>query len=234
MLAVGLVLLGFTPASVAQPSPDAATLQTAIALFRKGSYVRAYALLAPLVQGKRSWWNAHYTFAICGRMLRRPLLEIVGQLRTSLALSPENPFAYAALGKTYLEYGRPKSAIEPLRRAVQLSPQAHSTRWLLVRAYDRSGRFSDALAELLRLGKTKEYKQSYALKHALARVYERVGRLAEAERLLQAMTAEGNRQFEHRVALYRFYLRHRMLEKARKLLLLLVPAPTSRPTTPTP
>lgn len=231
-LAIGVLLTCFATAVRGDQTEDAQRLKTAIRYVRGGWYIQAYDLLAPLVRGKRSWWNAHYYFAVCGRMLAKPLDEIVGQLKISIALAPDNPFVYVVLGKAYLDHQRPHEAVKAFRAALRRNPGDHATRWLLVRAYRRSAQNAQALAELLRLGGTKEYRNSWAIREALAQVYEALGRLVDAERRRIELLQENGRQYEHRVALYRFYLRHRMHDKARQILPTLVPSPTSRPVIP--
>jgi Flp pilus assembly protein TadD len=77
------------------------------------------------------------------------------QFRIALKLRPVYASALMGLGNLCLKNGEEDKAIDLLQKAVQAAPTAFEPRFLLGSAYNRLGRYNDALAELptaVRLG----------------------------------------------------------------------------------
>jgi predicted Zn-dependent protease len=104
------------------------------------------------------------------------------ELDALIAAQPNNPYFYELKGQFLLESGSAAAAIDPLRKAVALAPEAGLMRVMLGQAMVASGNPSllkDALRHLQK-ALVKE-KQSVIGYRQLAIVYDRLNRQPEAE-----------------------------------------------------
>ncbi len=114
---------------------------------------------------------------------------------------PGNPYFWELRGQALLESGRPAQAIEPLRKAVALAPNAGLIRMLLGQALlatENSGNLDAAISELTR-ALSSEPDASVGLRQ-LAIAYGRKGDIVRAEMMTaRAYFAEGdlNRAKQH-------------------------------------
>ncbi len=109
------------------------------------------------------------------------LQSAVAQIDSLIAAQPNNPYFYELKGQALLEGGRGAEAIAPLRRAVQMSPQAPLVQVMLGQALVSSSdpKNSDEAIAMLRNALSREpeaggYQQ-------LAMAYGRKGDLAQAD-----------------------------------------------------
>jgi predicted Zn-dependent protease len=94
---------------------------------------------------------------------------------------PRNPFYYEMKGEILTNAGRPREAVAPLRRAVELAPNITMLRVQLGRAYVVSndpGLLDDAVRELVRV--TNQHRDHAAAQTFLARAYGGLGQTANA------------------------------------------------------
>ena len=94
---------------------------------------------------------------------------------------PRNPFFHEMKGEILTNAGRPREAVAPLRRAVELAPNITMLRVQLGRAYVVSNDpalLDDAVRELVRV--TNQHRDHAAAQTFLARAYGGLGRTADA------------------------------------------------------
>jgi predicted Zn-dependent protease len=110
--------------------------------------------------------------------LRQAIVQIDGLIQTQ----PSNPYFYELKGQALLEGGHPKEAVEPLRRAVQLSHNAPLIEILLAQALNATDErnYSAEAVNLLRgaIIREPETPDAYA---QLAIAYGRKGDTANAD-----------------------------------------------------
>ena len=95
---------------------------------------------------------------------------------------PKNPYFWELKGQAYYESGRAKKALQPLRKAVSLAPNAALIRILLAQALiavDTPKTTAEALKQLHKAS-TREYR-SITLHQQLAIAYARQGNLGRAD-----------------------------------------------------
>jgi len=110
--------------------------------------------------------------------LRNALTQIDGLIH----VEPNNPYFYELRGQALLEGGKPSDAIEPLRKAVQLSNNAPLIEMLLGQALvgtDNKAHTDEAIA-ILRLAVSRETEAPLGYTQ-LAMAYGRKGDYAEAD-----------------------------------------------------
>lgn len=110
--------------------------------------------------------------------LRNALTQIDGLIH----VEPNNPYFYELRGQALLEGGKPNDAIEPLRKAVQLSNNAPLIEMLLGQALvgtDNKAHTDEAIA-ILRLAVSRETEAPLGYTQ-LAMAYGRKGDYAEAD-----------------------------------------------------
>jgi len=83
--------------------------------------------------------------------LTRRYEEAIQELRSDLAVSPDDATALWFVGFTMIAKGQPEEAIRPLEKAVSLTNRGPGPIGVLIRAYARAGRRSDALKLLAEL-----------------------------------------------------------------------------------
>ncbi len=107
---------------------------------------------------------------------------------------PDYPYFWELKGQALLESGRPKEAIQPLKRAVALAPNADLIRMMLGKAYlaTEQPQYLDAAITELRRALAREPEASGGLRQ-LAIAYGRKGDIARAELATsRAYFAEGD------------------------------------------
>lgn len=124
---------------------------------------------------------AQYARAVA-RYFASGIKSAVGDIDRLIAAQPDNPYFYELKGQFLLESGDVRAAIEPLRKAVSLAPNAGLIRVMLAQALvstNDDGLLRDAISHLQK-ALTKE-KQSVIGYRQLAIAYGRLNRIAEAE-----------------------------------------------------
>jgi predicted Zn-dependent protease len=121
----------------------------------------------------------------------------VGELDRLIAEQPNNPYFLELKGQFLLESGSVSAAIEPLRRAVSLKPNAGLMRIMLAQAQvasDNRGMLDEAVNNLKR-GLAKETQSALGYRQ-LAQAYGRMNRIPEADLAsAQASFFEGNAEY---------------------------------------
>jgi predicted Zn-dependent protease len=116
-----------------------------------------------------------------------------------IAEQPDNPYFYELKGQFLLESGNAHAAIEPLRKAVSMAPNAGLIRVMLAQAQiatNDASLLKEAISQLQK-ALTKE-KQSVVGYRQLAVAYGRLNRIAEAELAsAQGFFYEGNADYAH-------------------------------------
>ena len=102
---------------------------------------------------------------------------------------PKNPFFWELKGQTLVDAGRPKDAIDPLRKAITLAPDEGLIRIALGQALVAAGdkRYLDDGIRQLRAGLSKENASTIGFRY-LAQAYARKGN----QPLAELATAQGN------------------------------------------
>jgi predicted Zn-dependent protease len=124
---------------------------------------------------------ARYARAIA-RYLGADLAGALAEIDRLIAEMPENPYFWELKGQALLESGRAREAVEPLRRAVALAPQAGLIRMLhgqALLATGERGNLDKAIAELQRA--TDQEPESVGGLRQLAIAYGRKGDIARAD-----------------------------------------------------
>ena len=104
------------------------------------------------------------------------------QIDALIAAQPGNPYFYELKGQALLESGRGREAVEPLRTASQMMPNAPLIQILLAQALigTNDSRYADEAVALLRKSLAREPETPDGYQH-LAMAYGRKGDLAQAD-----------------------------------------------------
>jgi tetratricopeptide (TPR) repeat protein len=159
----------------------AAILLLGTARRMSGDAAGALQVLAPLSQAQPNWAAAHYErgLALGQAGQRQPALDA---LRRAVALKPNMPDAWRAIGDHLIMSGDPKGADAAYARHISASTQ--DPRLLSAAAALVDGRI--AQAEALLRAHLKEFPTDVAAIRMLAEVAARLGRNADAETLLES------------------------------------------------
>ena len=133
------------------------------------------------------------------------------QFQEALRLKPNHASALVGLSNMHLKNGEEGRAIALLRKAAEVAPKAYEPRFLLGSAYNRLGRYQEALVELqaaARLGGADSSEVHYHL----ARAYGGLGR-ADERRSALARFAEITRRSKQDLERQRAALR--LVERAK-------------------
>ena len=121
----------------------------------------------------------------------------VVELDRLIAEQPNNPYFYELKGQFLLESGNVRAAVDPLRKAVSMAPNAGLMRIMLAQAQvasDNQGLLNEAVTNLKR-GLAKETQSALGYRQ-LAQAYSRMNRVAEADLAsAQASFFEGNAEY---------------------------------------
>ena len=80
----------------------------------------------------------------------------IEMFRKALAINPDMPDSLAGIAKCYLASGQPSLAVPLLQHAVELEPQSTKMHYLLGRAFQREGKYTDANKELVEAAKLSQ------------------------------------------------------------------------------
>jgi Flp pilus assembly protein TadD len=119
----------------------------------------------------------HYDLGYIYSALNRPE-DAKPEYQRAIALDPKMGAAYLNLGVTLLS-SDPASAVEPLQKAVELTPQDAHAKWLLGTAMERSGKRAEAIEQFEAARKLDE--ADIKIRLSLARAYLASNRQADAE-----------------------------------------------------
>jgi predicted Zn-dependent protease len=123
--------------------------------------------------------EARYARAIAA-YLHGPLNPALKQIDALIRSEPDNPYFWELKGQAILEKGDPAQSIEPLRKAVALTPKSGLIRILLGQALVANGKNLGEAIENLTIGLQSEPDVSVGYR-ALARAYALKGDIALAE-----------------------------------------------------
>lgn len=110
------------------------------------------------------------------------LQSAIQQIDALIATQPGNPYFHELKGQALLESGRGKEAVEPLRRALQLAPNAPLIQIMLAQALISTNNtaYAGEAITLLRNALAREPETPAGYQH-LAMAYGRKGDLAQAD-----------------------------------------------------
>jgi len=144
---------------------------------------------------------ARYAHAIA-TYLHGNLQDALAQIDGLIRIQPNNPYFYEVSGQALLEAGKPAKAIAPLRKAVELSPNAPLIDILLGRALvatDNKAHLDDAVG-ILRTAVARDHDAPLGYTE-LAMAYGKKGNYAEADLAsAQAAYIRGDRKTARELA----------------------------------
>jgi len=122
--------------------------------------------------------NVHYAYGVF--LLQEKGEQAIEEFKRELAIDPAHGAALMQIAFEYLKQGNPKSALTFAQQAVAAAPKEFPARRALGQALLDSGDIEGAIREL-ELG-AKMAPESPGMHFALARAYQRAGRLDDASR----------------------------------------------------
>ncbi|HET8576980.1 MAG TPA: tetratricopeptide repeat protein [Methylomirabilota bacterium] len=196
-LATLLLLFGAASAAVTDapgppPLPDTqgvpATLAVAIEALRKGDVDAAIGLARRFVGQSPSSALGREVLGTA-LLAKKNFAEAETEFNEALRLEPSRASAHMRLGLVALERGDPRKAEDWFRRAISLDPALVEGRHGLAVALLRQGQVERAVAE------TQAWEQQAGSKnpgarYLLATTYRDVGRITEAERVLDQLLSD--------------------------------------------
>jgi tetratricopeptide (TPR) repeat protein len=128
--------------------------------------------------------NVHYAYGVF--LLMEKGEKAIEEFKRELEIQPNHAWSLMQMAFEYLKQGDPASALPVAREAVTAAPNAFSARKALGQALLDSGDFEAAIREL-QVG-IKMAPDSPGLHFAIARAYQRAGRLEDAAREREEFT----------------------------------------------
>ena len=162
------------------PGHPLATLLLGVAQRRAGDAAASQAILEPLAQSQPNWAAAHYELGLT-LGVRRQGERAVAALRRAVALKPEMPDAWRALGDHLTAIGDTTGADEAYAQHIKFS--THDPRLLEAAAALCENRIP--VAESLLRAHLKQHPTDVPALRMLAEVAARLQRYADAEVLLE-------------------------------------------------
>jgi Flp pilus assembly protein TadD len=162
------------------PGHPLATLLLGVALRRSGDVTASHAVLAPLAQSQPKWAAAHYELGLtCGA--QRDGEAAVAALRRAVALKPEMPDAWRALGDHLTAMGDASGADDAYAHHIKYS--THDPRLMEAAAALCDNKIP--VAEALLRNHLKQHPTDVPALRMLAEVGARLGRYADAQVMLE-------------------------------------------------
>jgi eukaryotic-like serine/threonine-protein kinase len=118
--------------------------------------------------------------------------EALAEIKRAQQLDPVSLIINGVSGRILMSAGRDDLAIEQLQKTLEIDPNFTHTHWFLGMAYLRKGAFAEAIAEFRRaitLSPLTQYKGG------LGHAYARVGKSAEARKLLSELKEQSKRRY---------------------------------------
>ena len=137
---------------VDDPKNPQANLRLGYVLLESGRCGQAVPRFRGAIAAQLPSADAHLGLAAC-QTQQRNFRGAAETLRAGTGVEPGNPVVLANLGLVLSDGGDPRSAIDPLQRALTTDPDLHQARFALAIAFARTGRRADAARtaeELLR------------------------------------------------------------------------------------
>ena len=141
--------------------------------------------------------------------------ESIAAGKQTLEIDPLSPAVYNELGWALKHAGRYQAALEQYRKGLELDPDFEQSRWVLGELYLETGRYQEALSETDKLVGLAPGKDSMSW---AANVYARVGRRAEARRILNELKERAKQEYVSPVAFARIFAGLGETEQALNLL----------------
>jgi TolB-like protein/predicted ATPase/Flp pilus assembly protein TadD len=141
--------------------------------------------LAPNNVLTHQWFGLHLT--VVGRFD-----EAIAELKRAQALDPLSLIIGFLLGWTYYFARQPEKVKEEARKALELEENFWLAHWMLAVGYEQTGQYREALAEL---EKAEALDDSSWIPAVFARVYGRLGRSDEAQKILDQLTEKSKQQW---------------------------------------
>jgi Tfp pilus assembly protein PilF len=118
--------------------------------------------------------------------------EGIAELRRSLELDPLSLISSFLLGWTYYFARQPEKATEEGLKALEIDDGFWMGHWTLALGYEQTSQYAEALVEL---EKAKALDDSSWIPAIFARVYARMGREEDAQKILDKLTEETKLQW---------------------------------------
>jgi tetratricopeptide (TPR) repeat protein len=118
--------------------------------------------------------------------------EAIAELRRAQELDPLSLTISFLLGWTYYFARQPERAKEEARKALEIDQSFWMAHWTMALAFEQTGQYAEALAELER---AQALDDSSWIPAVFARVYGRLGRKDEAQKILDELTHNSKQQW---------------------------------------
>jgi tetratricopeptide (TPR) repeat protein len=118
--------------------------------------------------------------------------EAIAELKRAQELDPLSLIISFLLGWTYYFARQPEKAKEEARKALEIDESFWMAHWTMALGYEQTGQYDEALAEL---EKAKALDDSSWIAAVFARVYGRLGRTDEAQKILDELTERSKQQW---------------------------------------
>jgi serine/threonine protein kinase/Tfp pilus assembly protein PilF len=138
--------------------------------------------------------------------------EAVAEAKRALELDPLSSYINSEAAQTLFFAGRADEAVEILKETISLDPGCFFAHYVLYSIYENRSMFQEALIEC---EKTVELSGGHSLATAgLIRLYSRLGRTAEADRLEGGLRARSQTEYVPSACFYLLHLSRREFEQA--------------------
>lgn len=129
--------------------------------------------------------------------------EAIVELRRAQELDPLSLVTCVVLGWTYYFARQPKKAKEESSKALEIDHGFWMAHWTMALGYEQTNQYLEALAEL---EKAKALDDSSWIPAVLARVYAKVGRQNEAQKILDKLMEKSKQQWVARYLMATAYV----------------------------
>jgi tetratricopeptide (TPR) repeat protein len=138
-------------------------------------------------------YNSNARIRYAWMLLSDDVNKTVEQMRLAQQLDPLSPISNGALCNSLILQNNPGDAIKFCEKAVELAAEASENRALLADAYFLVGRTDDAISQIQKRIDEAQGKEKFPAYGSLAYYYARLGRRAEAEKLLEMVKPEAQK-----------------------------------------
>jgi tetratricopeptide (TPR) repeat protein len=138
-------------------------------------------------------YNSNARIRYAWMLLNDDVNKTVEQMRLAQQLDPLSPISNGALCNSLILQNHPDEAVKYCERSVELAAEASENRALLADAYFLVGRSDDAIAEIQKRIDEAHGDEKFAAYGSLAFYYARLGRRAEAEKLVDMIKPQAQK-----------------------------------------
>jgi tetratricopeptide (TPR) repeat protein len=163
-------------------------------LMMKGDYINAGLYYSRAIAINPKYTDAYSNFG-WNQYQRGHPDEAIKLLQKSLELDPDNGNGYCILGNILAGQGKTEEAIRHFRSAVEKMPNLLQARWNLSQAYEKIGRYDEALAQYEAFIQIKPADKGVTY-YRMAGVKSQQKRFAECKNYLESSLKHGFDVFE--------------------------------------